>query len=96
MRSMNQISFSQDRRSFLRSLSLSAAFFTVPGAFAEALVRTPPQTEGPFYPDRLPLDTDNDLIVLNDSEAEKKFTIQDGANFVVTSLKAGSVATFVW
>jgi protocatechuate 3,4-dioxygenase beta subunit len=24
-------------------------------------------TEGPFYPDRLPLDTDNDLIVINDS-----------------------------
>src|SRR4051794_34838383 len=28
---------------------------------------TPPRTEGPFYPDRLPLDTDNDLIILNDS-----------------------------
>jgi protocatechuate 3,4-dioxygenase beta subunit len=24
-------------------------------------------TEGPFYPDRLPLDTDNDLLVINDS-----------------------------
>ena len=41
--------------------------FTVPGAFAEALVRTPAQTEGPFYPDKLPLDTDNDLLVLNDA-----------------------------
>ena len=30
-------------------------------------VLTPAQTEGPFYPDKLPLDTDNDLIVLNDS-----------------------------
>jgi protocatechuate 3,4-dioxygenase beta subunit len=38
-----------------------------PGAFAEALVRTPRQTEGPFYPDRLPLDTDNDLLIVNDS-----------------------------
>jgi protocatechuate 3,4-dioxygenase beta subunit len=37
------------------------------GAFAEALVRTPRQTEGPFYPDRLPLDTDNDLLVVNDA-----------------------------
>ncbi len=26
---------------------------------------TPRQTEGPFYPDHLPLDTDNDLLVLN-------------------------------
>lgn len=37
-----------------------------PGRFAEELVRTPRQTEGPFFPDRLPLDTDNDLIVVND------------------------------
>jgi protocatechuate 3,4-dioxygenase beta subunit len=42
-------------------------FFTVPGAFAEELIRTPRQTEGPFYPDKLPLDTDNDLIIVNDS-----------------------------
>jgi len=35
--------------------------------FAEELVRTPPQTEGPFYPDKLPLDTDNDLLIINDS-----------------------------
>ncbi len=37
------------------------------GALAEELVRTPPQTEGPFYPTKLPLDTDNDLIIINDS-----------------------------
>jgi protocatechuate 3,4-dioxygenase beta subunit len=34
--------------------------------FAEELL-TPPMTEGPFYPDKLPLDTDNDLLILNDS-----------------------------
>jgi protocatechuate 3,4-dioxygenase beta subunit len=34
--------------------------------FQEELVKTPPQTEGPFYPDRLPLDTDNDLLIIND------------------------------
>jgi protocatechuate 3,4-dioxygenase beta subunit len=62
------------RRSFLAALASRAtagagvaAFFSTPGAFAEALLRTPPLTEGPFYPDRLPLDTDNDLIVLGDS-----------------------------
>lgn len=54
------------RRHFLRGTVLGAAAFTVPGAFA-ALVQTPRQTEGPFYPDKLPLDTDNDLIVINDS-----------------------------
>ena len=57
----------EDRRRFLAQLSLTAMFFSIPGAFAEELVRTPRQTEGPFYPDHLPLDTDNDLIVVNDS-----------------------------
>ena len=37
------------------------------GAFAEELGRTPRLTEGPFYPHKLPLDTDNDLIIINDS-----------------------------
>jgi len=60
------------RRRFLTRLGLGAAALTAtnffaPGAFAEELTRTPPQTEGPFYPDRLPLDTDNDLIVVNDA-----------------------------
>src|SRR5258708_38162225 len=63
---MNSLSLLQNRRRFLRGVSLSAALFTVPGAFAEELVRTPRQTEGPFYPDHLPLDTDNDLIIVND------------------------------
>ena len=57
---------SLNRRRFLRRLSLGAALFAVPGAFADELIRTPRQTEGPFYPDHLPLDTDNDLIIVND------------------------------
>src|ERR1041385_925007 len=55
------------RRQFLRRATASLALFAVPGAFAAELVRTPKQTEGPFYPDHLPLDTDNDLIVINDA-----------------------------
>ncbi len=54
------------RRRFVAGLALGAAWFTVPGAFAEDLTRTPDQTEGPFYPDKLPLDTDNDLLIIND------------------------------
>lgn len=54
------------RRRFLSGLALGAVAFSTPGAFAEELVRTPRQTEGPFYPDKLPLDTDNDLLVIND------------------------------
>jgi protocatechuate 3,4-dioxygenase beta subunit len=52
------------RRIFLGALG--AAFFTTRGLFAEQLLRTPTLTEGPFYPDNLPLDTDNDLIIIND------------------------------
>jgi protocatechuate 3,4-dioxygenase beta subunit len=54
----------RSRRIFLGALG--ATFFTTRGLFAEQLLRTPPLTEGPFYPDKLPLDTDNDLIVIND------------------------------
>src|SRR3954453_8684167 len=56
------------RRSLLRGgLSLGALALFPPGVFAEQLARTPPLTEGPFYPDKLPLDRDNDLIIVGDS-----------------------------
>ena len=57
----------RSRRQFLSRTGLAAAFLAVPGAYAEALTLTPAQTEGPFYPDKLPLDTDNDLIIVNDN-----------------------------
>jgi protocatechuate 3,4-dioxygenase beta subunit len=63
----------QSRRWFLQRLTLGAAFFSTPGLFAEALtesvslIETPRMTEGPFYPDRMPLDTDNDLLIINDA-----------------------------
>ena len=58
------------RRLFLGSVALgvgATALWTVPGLFAEELSRTPRLTEGPFYPDRLPLDTDSDLVIVNNS-----------------------------
>ncbi len=55
-----------DRRSALGFMAAGAVAWTTPGAFADRLSLTPKQTEGPFYPDKLPLDTDNDLIILND------------------------------
>jgi protocatechuate 3,4-dioxygenase beta subunit len=60
-------SSSHTRRHFLSKLALGAVVFTVPGVFAGELVRTPSQLEGPFYPDKLPLDTDNDLLIINDT-----------------------------
>src|SRR5688500_8108610 len=58
------------RRHFLGSLavgSIGAAAYYTPGVFAEQLTQTPSQTEGPFYPNKMPLDTDNDLLVINDA-----------------------------
>jgi protocatechuate 3,4-dioxygenase beta subunit len=60
------------RRNFIQRLGLGAALFTVPGAFAEELTRksttkTAWVEEGPFYPPKLPLDTDNDLIIVNNA-----------------------------
>jgi protocatechuate 3,4-dioxygenase beta subunit len=55
------------RRLFLGRLALAPALFATRGLFADELARTPSRTEGPFYPDKLPLDTDNDLILVNDT-----------------------------
>ncbi|TWU00217.1 Protocatechuate 3,4-dioxygenase beta chain [Botrimarina colliarenosi] len=61
------------RREFLLS-SLRTGFTAAgiaamsPAALAE-LLATPSMTEGPFYPDRLPLDTDNDLLIVNEATA---------------------------
>ena len=59
------------RRHVLHTLGASGALalFTRRGAFAEALELRPTAstTEGPFYPDKMPLDTDNDLLIINDA-----------------------------
>ena len=60
----------RERRAVLRGIALGvgacgfARLFDVPGLFAEELTLTPRQTEGPFYPDHLPLDADNDLVIV--------------------------------
>lgn len=52
------------RRTMLGVMGASL-FAVTPGLFAEQLLAaTPPLTEGPFYPDKLPLDQDNDLIIV--------------------------------
>ena len=61
------MSINSPRRRFLKNLAFTSAAFSTPGLFAEELTRTARQAEGPFYPDQLPLDTDNDLLLLNDS-----------------------------
>lgn len=57
----------EGRRRALRLLALGSLFAGRAGAYAEELARTPAMTEGPFFPDRLPLDTDNDLLLITDA-----------------------------
>lgn len=71
------------RRRLLQSLALVSAGFWARGAFAEALTLTPRQTEGPFYPDKLPLDQDNDLIRVTDHVTPAVGTITNIAGRVL-------------
>jgi protocatechuate 3,4-dioxygenase, beta subunit len=66
---MNMTHSRSSRRGFLGTLALgasAASAFTARGAFADELTRTPTTFEGPFFPTKLPLDTDNDLLIIND------------------------------
>jgi len=58
----------ESRRRFLRQLAAGGAFYSMSGLLAEALTLTPRQTQGPFYPlaKNIPLDKDNDLVMLDD------------------------------
>lgn len=58
--------FSPIRRRLVANLLLGAVALRSNAALAAALQPTPRQTEGPFYPDRLPLDTDNDLVIVGE------------------------------
>jgi protocatechuate 3,4-dioxygenase beta subunit len=67
---MNMTHSQSSRRAFLGTLALGASAacaITARGAFAEELTRTPTTFEGPYFPKNLPLDTDNDLLIINDA-----------------------------
>ncbi len=56
------------RRDFFGASTALLGLSLLPGALwaEELFMKTPRQTEGPFYPDKLPLDTDNDLLIVQD------------------------------
>jgi protocatechuate 3,4-dioxygenase beta subunit len=51
-----------ERRTLLKTLLAGALASSARLAWAQRLVATQRQTEGPFYPDKLPLDQDNNLV----------------------------------
>jgi protocatechuate 3,4-dioxygenase beta subunit len=94
----------QSRRWFLQRLTLGAAFFSTPGLFAQALsdsahlIETPRMTEGPFYPDKMPLDTDNDLLIVNDAitPAIGEVTRLSGRVFTPSGRPLRNVLVEIW
>lgn len=62
------------RRQFLGASAGLATLSAIP-ASATALLTTPAQTEGPFYPLRLPLDHDNDLVQVDGQEERASGTV---------------------
>jgi protocatechuate 3,4-dioxygenase beta subunit len=58
------------RRLLTGGLAAAGTLILPPGVRAQAaLVPTPPQTTGPFYPVTFPSDVDSDLVVLQGAEA---------------------------
>ena len=76
MKSFSVFSIGLGRRRLLQSLLLTGGGVWTAELVAEALTLTPQMTEGPYYPDQLPLDQDNDLVSIQG--------VDDSAGGVVT------------
>lgn len=99
------------RRNFLRNLMIGAASLTAvkafseealrfleEGGFLEELVQTPRQIEGPFYPTKLPLDVDNDLILIKPgtTPAVGKITHLSGRVLDTKGEPLGGLVVEIW
>ena len=76
---MNPTSFHirLDRRRLLHSLLLTTGGILTSSLYAEALTLTARATEGPYYPDHLPLDQDNDLLQIQGNAAQALGTVTE-------------------
>ena len=83
-----------DRRTFF---TLSGALI-IPDISSGSLTRTPWQGEGPFYPDQIPEDTDNDLVKNgeNSVEALGKILILKGILINLDSQPVNGVSIEIW
>jgi protocatechuate 3,4-dioxygenase, beta subunit len=93
--------FYVNRRHFISAASstaiLSSQVFAA-GELANQLTLTPSSTEGPFYPDKLPLDTDNDLLIINDSitPAVGEITHLSGRVFTKSGSPLNNALVEIW
>ena len=83
---------------YRRTLFAFCGALIVPGISYGSLIRTPWQGEGPFYPDRIPEDTDNDLVKngKNSVEAGGKILILNGILVNLYSQPVNRVSIEIW
>ena len=81
-----------------RTLFKLCGALTLPDISYGRLTRTPWQGEGPFYPDRIPGDTDNDLVKNGDTsvEAGGKILILNGILVNLDSKPIIGVSIEIW
>ena len=81
-----------------RTLFKLCGALTIPDISYGRLTRTPWQGEGPFYPDRIPGDTDNDLVKNGDTsvEAGGKILILNGMLVNLDSKPIIGVSIEIW
>lgn len=86
------------RRTLLNGLLLGALACSTHRALAQGLMATPGQTEGPFYPDRLPLDQDNDLVIVKGHQAPAAGEVTDltGRILDLRGNALGGVVIEIW
>ena len=87
-----------NRRHMIQRAAFTATAIATPGLFAEELTKTAFQTEGPFYPNKLPLDTDNDLLIINDkiTPAVGEITHLSGRVFSLTGEPVRNALVEIW
>ena len=83
---------------FRRTLFTLCGALIFPGISYGSLIRTPWQGEGPFYPDRIPEDTDNDLVKNGDTlvEAGGKILILNGILVNLDSQPVKGLSIEIW
>ena len=81
-----------------RKLFTLCGSLIIPGISCGSLIRTPWQGEGPFYPDKIPVDTDNDLVKNGDNsfEAGGKILILNGILLNPDSEPVNHVSIEIW
>jgi protocatechuate 3,4-dioxygenase beta subunit len=86
------------RRILLKGLLLGALAYSTPVLCAQSLIETPAQTEGPFYPDKLPLDRDNDLVIIagNKTTASGEITHLTGRILDLRGTPLSGVVIEIW